>query len=158
MFKALICLSLVALAGAFSATKPPTKHIQTIDLVSVRMWFISMVMKHKNGIWAAACVLHCAVMVQLMFCATNQPTILEFIGLPSRLSQLTMRGTLFSGISPNYGPVFVLIKIPDYYYYYQPTNQPPNQPTRKRPLPPLLAHVPAPEEDSETTLLWTTQL
>ncbi len=35
MFKALICLSLVTLAGAFSATKPSTKHIQTTDLVSV---------------------------------------------------------------------------------------------------------------------------
>jgi hypothetical protein len=60
MFKALICLSLVTLAGAFSA-KPPTKHIQTTDLVSVRqVWFISMVMEHKNGMWAAACVLRCA--------------------------------------------------------------------------------------------------
>jgi hypothetical protein len=60
MFKALICLSLVTLAGAFSATKPPTKHIQTMDLVSVRqLWFISMVMEHKNGMWAA-CVLRCA--------------------------------------------------------------------------------------------------
>ena len=61
MFKALICLSLVALAGAFSATKPPTKHIQTMDLVSVRrVWFISMDGKQKNGMWAAACVLRCA--------------------------------------------------------------------------------------------------
>ena len=61
MIKALICLSLVTLAGAFSATKPPIKHIQTTDLVSVRqVWFISMVMEHTHGMWAAACVLRCA--------------------------------------------------------------------------------------------------
>ena len=57
MIKALICLSLATIAGAFSA-QAPTKPIQTTDLVSGVVYFYGD--GTQKWMWAAACVLRCA--------------------------------------------------------------------------------------------------
>ena len=64
MIKALICLSLATIAGAFSA-QAPTKPIQTTDLVSVVSFSSMMVMEHKNVGCCVRFALRCGGIVKM---------------------------------------------------------------------------------------------